>query len=261
MNVKALSAQITSYDLFKTFAVLTMIVDHVGAYFMPEDLWWRAVGRLSFPVWFFLIGYARSRDLSPRLWIGAALLLVSSLFVTQAYFPVTALATIILIRLVLDKTAHYMFSETPRLVGGWIIIFLAALPTSFLMDYGTQGLLLALFGYAVRHQRDDARITKTRAEMLGVGALAAYVALAMMWYDFSQIQTGFIFVACAVLFYMLSKFIPKTYSFSGPLKPMLQFCGRYTLEIYVVHLLAFKAIAWVAGVPGMGLFEYPWFFN
>ena len=54
MNVKTLPTAITSYDLFKTLAVATMLIDHVGIYFFPDELWFRVIGRLSFPIWLFL---------------------------------------------------------------------------------------------------------------------------------------------------------------------------------------------------------------
>ena len=95
---KALPREITSYDLLKTFAVVIMLIDHIGAYFFPEVLWWRAIGRIGFPIWFFLVGHASGRDLPFKLW-GSALLLVGANFVTgMAIFPLNALVTIILIR-------------------------------------------------------------------------------------------------------------------------------------------------------------------
>ena len=53
---KALPKNITSYDLFKTLALVLMIADHIGFYFYPNELWLRAFGRLSAPMWLFLIG-------------------------------------------------------------------------------------------------------------------------------------------------------------------------------------------------------------
>ena len=71
MASKTLPSSITSYDILKTFAVLTMIIDHIGLYFFPDEMWWRVIGRLSFPVWLFLIGYAQSRDIPKLLILGA----------------------------------------------------------------------------------------------------------------------------------------------------------------------------------------------
>lgn len=63
---RMLPREVTSYDLLKCAAVIIMVIDHVGFYFYPENLWFRAVGRIGFPVWFFLVGYARGRDIPPQ---------------------------------------------------------------------------------------------------------------------------------------------------------------------------------------------------
>ena len=71
---KNLPRDLTSYDFLKAVAVLLMVIDHVGFYFYPDQQWFRVFGRLCVPIWFFLIGYARSRDLSLYLWGGMILL-------------------------------------------------------------------------------------------------------------------------------------------------------------------------------------------
>ena len=94
---------VTSYDVWKTLAVLLMIIDHIGAYFLPDEQGLRILGRLCVPIWFFLVGYAQSRDLSWRLWAGVAILSISNYIGGQPIFPLTILATIIFIRLILDR--------------------------------------------------------------------------------------------------------------------------------------------------------------
>ncbi len=36
-----LPAPLTAYDLLKTLAIILMVVDHIGAYFFPDQMWWR----------------------------------------------------------------------------------------------------------------------------------------------------------------------------------------------------------------------------
>src|SRR5687768_12599522 len=99
---KTLPKDITSYDLWKTFAVIFMVFDHVGFYFHPDEMGWRIAGRLCVPVWFFLIGYARSRDIGPRLWLGAGILVVANAVAGMAVLPLNILATMIIIRISID---------------------------------------------------------------------------------------------------------------------------------------------------------------
>jgi hypothetical protein len=39
----------------KWIAILTMVIDHLGLFFFPQVIWLRIVGRLSFPLFAWLI--------------------------------------------------------------------------------------------------------------------------------------------------------------------------------------------------------------
>jgi hypothetical protein len=48
-----------SYDsgreLLKLIAIITMTIDHIGAVFFPNQIIWRVIGRISFPIFCYLI--------------------------------------------------------------------------------------------------------------------------------------------------------------------------------------------------------------
>lgn len=48
----------------QVFAAIAMLIDHIGAIFFPHQIWLRAIGRLSFPLFAFGIaeGVAHTRD-------------------------------------------------------------------------------------------------------------------------------------------------------------------------------------------------------
>jgi len=50
--------------VLKSIAIVTMLTDHVGAGLYPSQLWMRAVGRLAFPIFAFLLceGYFHTRS-------------------------------------------------------------------------------------------------------------------------------------------------------------------------------------------------------
>lgn len=52
-------------DYLKLIAMITMLIDHVGAYFFPELIFLRIIGRLSFPIFCYFIvqGYTRTSNL------------------------------------------------------------------------------------------------------------------------------------------------------------------------------------------------------
>lgn len=61
--VKTLSL---SSNALKFIACATMLIDHTGWLFFPEQLLWRAVGRLSFPLFAFLIAEGCERTSNAR---------------------------------------------------------------------------------------------------------------------------------------------------------------------------------------------------
>ncbi len=56
-------AGLTSYQL-KCIAIVTMLVDHTGAILFPGEMLWRMAGRLSFPIFCFLLveGFCHTHD-------------------------------------------------------------------------------------------------------------------------------------------------------------------------------------------------------
>lgn len=259
MNIaKPLPSSVTSYDLIKAVAVIIMICDHIGFYFFPENEWWRAFGRIGFPVWFFFVGHASGRDLSPRLIGGAVMLAVVSAIVSMPVFPLNALVTIILIRLLLDPVMRYAAQGTGPLIQVMVVLTLLALPASLITEYGTLGLLFAVFGYIVRHKDTvmagrDIRLPVTLACFLSFAILQEIV--------FGFEQPAFMFMAtgtlatCLLMMYFRPMEYPRLSArIPAIFKAPIQFMGRRTLEIYIAHLLLFKVLAAILN-PGL----YPLF--
>ena len=44
-----------SGNQLKVIAMVTMAIDHIGAYLLPQAMWMRIIGRLAFPIYAFLI--------------------------------------------------------------------------------------------------------------------------------------------------------------------------------------------------------------
>lgn len=68
-----------SRNQFKILAILFMFIDHIGAFLLGNQLLFRAVGRLAFPMFVFLLadGYRRTRNVQKYLGRLAVLFLLS----------------------------------------------------------------------------------------------------------------------------------------------------------------------------------------
>lgn len=261
MSSKVLPRDITSYDLLKAFAVVIMIIDHIGFYFFPEALWWRAVGRIGFPVWFFLVGHASGRDLPAKLLWGIGILTVGNILSGMPLFPLNALMTIALIRLVIDPVMAFALRSKLNLWGVGGVLFLLAIPTSMLSEYGTMALITAMFGYMVRHQ-DEIKNDEMIVQFM-LFALLAFVVLQYLVFSFSVPQIAFVAFGTAIvrlrLYYFEAASYPEmTQKLAAPLRAVIQICGRRTLEIYVVHLFVFKMLAMALGIEDFGFLDWKW---
>lgn len=246
-DTKELPRNLTSYDLLKAAAVIIMIIDHLGYYFFPDDLWFRAIGRIGFPVWFFLVGYARGRDFSPKLWIGGTMLVIASMIAGQSIFPLNALFTIIMIRLVLDFTMRVVTINVETLLLVTSVLIIAEIPSFLATEYGTQGLVTAMFGYMIRHRPTIKGINKETSLTQGFALITAisFIAVQQILFGFAIPQLALMGAGTLLICWILYRFSPVefpslTEKTPMPLRWAVRFMGSKTLEIYVAHLVLFK---------------------
>ncbi len=229
----------STHDVIKALAITIMIVDHVGTFFFPEDLWWRAVGRTGFPIWFFLAGYARpGKGLGYEIIILAFLMLLADFYASEPLTPVNALFSIIICRLFI--ASYYQKSRD----WGDYVIFLSLgavflFPSLFLFEYGLQAILFAMSGYLVRHEKKEA------VPFIWISFLI-FIAVQVFSFDFKFTPAQFVFMTLvtALVVHRLSRFrlvfldnIPK--ALAVPVNAM----GRNSLYIYFVHFVLFVLVS------------------
>jgi hypothetical protein len=130
----------------KLLAAATMLIDHIGVVFFPDAIGWRIVGRLSFPlfIWLLVQGEAHTRD----IW-RYVLRLVALGAVTQPIYQLTfgTARPNILFELLLGLVCLRLARNFPRFE---IPIWLGAVGLSVGLDlgYGSYGIgLLILTRY------------------------------------------------------------------------------------------------------------------
>lgn len=239
-------AAITTYDLLKAAALVLMIVDHIGYYFYPDDMGWRIAGRLSAPIWLFLIGYARSRDFSAPLWGGMTLLVFSQFVLGEPLLPLNILATILLIRLTLGSFMTRISQRPESVYPVMALLALFTLATFPFFEYGASAFLPAMLGYWVRRREEGVTPPHPLTECAAVAGVFYFGLQSFVFFAFTPLQAFVAGVGLVCLFIGLTYFRGRVLetNLPSPVAFTLKMAGRHTLFFYVVHLLVFKALAY-----------------
>ncbi len=244
MNASVLTRNLTSYDFLKMAAVLLMIVDHIGFYFFPEVEEFRAIGRWCVPIWFFLIGYANSRDLGGPLWIAAGVLIVGDVIAGMTLFPLSIIATIIVVRVLLNILMDFAMESRQNFWTLCVILMFLILPSIFIFEYGAEGFLLAMMGYLLRRQD---QVSDVRLDLFVLFVFLIFICAETVIFGFNQdmvilMSAGTVVSFVSIYYFRAMEFETLTRMLPVYVTKFIQFFGRHTLLIYVGHLLAFKAL-------------------
>lgn len=136
----------------KLLAIGTMFIDHIGLFFFPEHFWLRILGRLSFPLFAWLIanGAVHTHNIN-RYWIRLFLFaLISQIPFSLASRILDPLSTSLNIFFTLSiGLGAIIFIKKTKLPIQWVLIsFGAAILATFLnTDYGGFGVLSIIAFY------------------------------------------------------------------------------------------------------------------
>lgn len=144
----------------KVIAVVTMLIDHLGAVLFPEYLALRIVGRIAFPIYAFLLveGYFHTRNVNKYMLRLGAFAVISEIpfdltfFGTPFYWAYQNVFFTLLLGVMAMKTIdHFKYKNQMlgTILAGVLVIFSLGLST----DYSILGMLSILFFFYERENR------------------------------------------------------------------------------------------------------------
>lgn len=177
--------QILNGFTLKLIAIITMAIDHIGACLFPNALWLRCIGRISFPIFCFLLveGFLHTHN-RPRYLIRlCAFALLSEIpfdlaFYGEIYWDYQnvffTLALGFLCMLLLESRQKH-----PCL---YSILFLLAFVGAALLrtDYQIPGILLILVFYVFHDNKLGLAISSSLILVLCMGWIEAFGILALI---------------------------------------------------------------------------------
>ena len=175
--------RLNSFQL-KCIAIITMVIDHMGAILFPQYLWFRYVGRISFPIFCFLLaeGFFHTKNVKKymiRLGVFAILSEIPyDLAFRDEYLEFTrqnvffTLCIGVVMMYAVSQTNNLVIKVTDVLLAMWAAHFFAS-------DYGYKGILLIAVYYFFRNNFGATMVLGAfwnfvwNASIQGYGALAS----------------------------------------------------------------------------------------
>jgi len=136
----------------KLIAIITMVIDHIGLFFFPQIVWFRVVGRLSFPLFAWLIanGAHHTHSINAylrRLFLFAVLSQVpyflANRLIDSSFWTLNVLFTLFLGLLAIKG----IMMTTDKRKWVIIVIFCVVLASLFKTDYEAMGVLSVVAFY------------------------------------------------------------------------------------------------------------------
>ena len=220
---------INSHDLVKVIAVITMIVDHVGMYLFPHELTFRAIGRMAAPLFFFLIGYTLQYRFKAKLLAYGLLLSSIYLQLSVKYQPIDILLNFILIRFIIPIANLANQSITNKIIT-FMLLFCLAYFIHIPVEYGIFGLLISLGGYLLAKQ-------DPLAKAWIIASMLAYILDCHLTFPFHGVNFIMVIALSSINCLWMCHYSLKTYNTVTFCRPILLFISRYSLEIYVSHII------------------------
>lgn len=221
--------QANSHDVTKAFAIITMVLDHIGL--VTQSTWLHVIGRTAAPLFFFLVGYSKSYHWQNRILLYGIALTMFHLFI---YYPpaimLNILFSFIIIRLLLTWLAPVKLERTTLLA-----LFIGCNVLSYYLydhlEYGLLGLEIGLLGLFVREQR-------SYAIPWGIAAMSSYCAAQIITFKFYAPAPFFTTIALFIAIGAYCCFYKqRIWELAKPLRLTVLFLSRYSLEIYFYHFV------------------------
>jgi hypothetical protein len=235
------ASKITTPDLLTLAGLALVLGDHYGLFFDGDETWWRVFGRPAAPVFFFLIGFARSASVPASWLVLGAILTGLDIFSDGWDASLNILFSFALLRLVLPHADSFVAHK--RFGLPLLALLLAALAPLFgnVIEYGLSGWLWALLGLSARRAIAGEGSARERNIVALICGLFYLIAESLFWHlDFAQIVTLALLIGALAATLLAFRRKDLTWRPPAPLAQALNWMGRRSLEIYAGSTIAMQ---------------------
>jgi hypothetical protein len=228
------TGRLLSYDLLMFAAIVTMLIDHIGYFFLNDVEELRIVGRIAAPIFLFLAGYGRNHVKPVYALLGAAMT------VFKGGYPLD----ILMLFFLLAVSYEYVFKRlTEGMVFSGVVLFSLVmvgiqieLETYILnpyLNYVAYGFLYFYAGKALYNNR--------LAYSVGCLLIGLFLQFGLYAFIYDPIMLG---IAIGVLLNLFAFFYNDVCVMKRPARAgILRVLSRYSLDVYVWHIAIFALVA------------------
>ncbi len=231
--------EINSHDVLKFIAITAMIIDHIAYFFFPEATTLRLIGRVSMPIFLFLVGYSGKYKFDTSLFIQASVLVMISYVCQRDIFPVNILFSIILARLFLSLLENTQYLSKYLFFTFFALLFWY-IPGGLITDYGSTALLMALAGHIIH--RSEHKNFEEKLVFVLIFAFHIMMQLYMSNFVLWQQITFCLFMTLLVYIFYYYRLIVIKMDRISLISPIILFISRNSLLIYSLHFGVFIII-------------------
>ncbi len=239
----------------KIIAIISMLIDHVGAVFFPGVIWLRLIGRLAFPIFCFLIaeGYAHTKN-APKYLIRLGLFAIISEIPFNLAFHGELFffnGCNVFVTLSLGLFAIMLYDAVRKWEGipTFAASLLALIPVAALAfsadmvgsDYGKYGVVMIFIFHLFRDNRAVAMIIIALSTLLKYGIIAGAHSAGEFLFELGSVK--WYFVTATQLFCFFA-FIPISL-YSG--KKGYSGCKWLFYVFYPAHLILLWLVSVIMG--------------
>jgi hypothetical protein len=229
-----------SYDWLKVLAIISMIIDHAGLFLMDDNQSMRAIGRLAFPLFFFLIGYNGTTKISASL-VGAACFIEAVDYLVQhgETVPLGILCTVIITRIFLK----YALSEaekwcSPASLAVLFACLIILFPLALIFDYGGMALMFAVLGRVAKAGFNN------KPRLLFLLSIMIFFVFVTSFDSLNSYSMAIAAMFLGAIFYKFR--VVEAKSGNITVDSICLLASRHALFIYVFHYTLFGVLYWYA---------------
>lgn len=230
--------ELNSYDVIKFLAIITMIIDHIGYYWLPDNDYLRAIGRLSAPLFFFITGYVSNYQIKPAMLV-YGVIIAAIFFYSHDDFYINILLIFAIIKWILARWRPEK-AKIVTLISIFSVIYVTSSISRYFFDYGLLG-----FAYALIGRLKATGFKSWLAAIMMLNTFLVQMLNILISHDNIYV-VAIVYVVAILLGFTALLFRYQVIKVNSiVLKNSVLVFSRYSLEIYFWHILLLELTMWM----------------